>query len=502
MRIHSTGSSGGSVVWSSIPTNIIASGGNTLNPTINTNNPGTFFIILTENNCADTARVIINALPSAPQFTVTGDNQCAGSLVSFAVNAPQAGTTYSWDFGDGSSGNGANVSNRYNPAAGNGNVTFNVRVTAINAAGCSTSVIQNLTVKQRPDASIADFTSSRPFTSCGSGSNSFNLVIDNTSSTRSTNALYQINWGDGSPILSSSNLPITGTTHTYTALGYSIITLTVTGQNNCSATRTYSFFKGSNPSVPFSNPGSSVNECVPFSWSVPSVASNNPPGTIYIVSKNDGTSNDTLSHPPPAFYTHTFTNSSCGASGGRTPNTFFVNITALNPCGFSDLTIQPISTSIKPIPSFTISPDTINCVNTNVIFTNNSTAGVAVDNFGVCDRTTKSNWLISPASGWTVTSGSIGFSPPSNNPATWGSSSLGVSFSSAGQYTISLIVGNNCGDDTIVKTVCIQSPPSPSFTASPLSGCSPIVVNFNNTSTPLTQCGNTKNSLFKIASFL
>jgi hypothetical protein len=378
--------------------------------------------------------ITVLSLPNIPNINIVNNNACAGSIVSMSTPA-QPGVTFSWNYGDLTAlGNGTNVSHVYNPlVAGNGISSYTVTVTATNTVtGCTRTSTQTVNVKQKPDATIADYTSSVPFTNCGGSS--FNLVIDNVSTTISTNTLYQINWGDGSPIYSNANLPLTGTTHTYSTQGYFTLTLTVTGQNGCVSTKTYSVFNGTNPAVPFSNPGASIEECLPFVFSIPSLVSNNPPGTIYIVTKNDGTPNDTLNHPPPPFYTHIFTKSSCGAIGGTTPNTFFVRIRAQNPCGFSDLTIEPITTVQKPIANFSISPDTIDCINNVVTFTNTSQSAVSVNNFGVCDTTTKRSWIITPATGWSVSSGNLGQLPATLNPSTWGSNVLGVIFNTVGQY--------------------------------------------------------------------
>jgi hypothetical protein len=88
--------------------------------------------------------------------------------------------------------------------------------------------------------------------------------------------------------------------------------------------RTYQVYNGSNPQVPYSNPGSSIGFCAPFTYQLNSIPNNNPPGTIYIFSYNDGSPNDTLQHPVPQNFAHTFAQTSCGASGGTTPNTFYI----------------------------------------------------------------------------------------------------------------------------------------------------------------------------------
>jgi PKD repeat protein len=435
--------------------------------------------------------VTVNPIPNSPPITVTNNNTCGGTSMSFSTPA-QAGVSFAWGFGDATAANGASVTHIYNPSPGDGNQSFTASVVATNSFGCSNSTSQVITVKQRPDASISDFTSDVAFTNCGN--TDFDLIIDNTSTTTATNSLYQINWGDGSPVFSTANLPSTGTTHTYTSQGYFTLTLTVTGLNGCISTKTYSVYNGGNPAVGLGNPGATVELCLPFSLTFPITGtSSNPAGTTYTITTNTGAPSVTYSHPPPASYTHVFNTTSCGATGANTPNSFYVRIKVENPCGFSESTVSPITTASKPVALFSVSPDSIACVNSLVTFTNLTTPSILVTNNGVCDGTTKINWLISPGTGWAVSTGTLGNASPNiNNPATWGSNALGVTFSVPGQYVITLITaGKKCGNDTLRKTICIQGPPAPSFTATPLIGCTPLVSNFTNTSTGVPTCGPT-----------
>ena len=461
----------------------------TANPTVTT-------IYTVTGTCGDstgtkTITVTVNPLPAAPVITIINDNECAGSTVGFSTPSG-SGVTFSWNFGDGSSlVSGSNVSHIYNPAFGNGTQSYTVTVTATNSFGCVRSTNQTVTVKKKPVASIYDENSAIQFTNCGSSN--FELTIGNNSTTSNSN--YQINWGDGTSPYSSTNLPTSGTIHNYNTQGYFTLTLSVTGNNSCVSTKTYTVYNGSNPAVGLGNPGTTVELCLPFSLSFPITgASANPPGTTYTISINDGSADIIFSHPPPANFSHYFTTSSCNSSPtGLTPNTFFVKIRAANPCGWSESIVSPITTVTKPEANFSISPDTIACVNSTVTFTNTSIAGIDVNNSGTCNLTTAILWQTSPSTPVNIVSGTLGYSLNTNNPAGWGSNILGLSFSEPGLYDVSLFVKgpiNNCGRDTIQKTVCIQAPPVPSFTSSSLVGCGPLVVNFTNTSTGLPTCGS------------
>ncbi len=341
-------------------------------------------------------------------------------------------------------------------------------------------------VNMLPDASLSDFLNpATPFSVCGT-SGGGQLEITNTSSSGPSNASYEISWGDGTPNFSSISalFPVnTGTaTHNYTSSGYYTLTNTVTGTNGCKGVKSYAVYRGSNPQVPFLNTGSTVGVCAPFTFNLPSQTNNNPAGTVYVVTINDGSPVETFTSLP-AVYSHVFTTTSCGATGGFIPNTFRVKIRAENPCGFSDLTIEPITINDKPRANFTISTDSSICINSTVSLTNTSTSGVTVSNDGVCTYTSPNNWTISPATGWTLSAGStLGNVNPNSNPATWGSANLGVTFSASGVYTIRNIVQNSCGRDTMIKTISVTGPTPPQVV-------SPVNYVQGATAVPLTAVG-------------
>jgi len=459
---------------------------------------GNYTVMVTVGTCQtqDVVNVQVNPSPVA-SFTSSPSTPCSNVPVTFSNTSVGSGLTYTWNFGDPSSGASntstlTNPSHTFSSAIGNGNQIFTITLTVINLFGCSNTISQNITVKQRPDASIADYLTTLypPFTNCAGGT--FSLEVTNISTTFTSNASYNINWGDGTSDFVTTNWVLNEiTTHTYNLPGYFTLTLTVIGQNGCASTKSYVVFNGSNPSVSFPNPGTTTSHCVPYSLTIPiNGTSGNPPGTIYTISTNTGAPFVIYNHPPPANYTFNFINSSCGASanGSGIPNSFYINCQAENPCGVSPQPVYPITTSVSPIARISISPDTLACVNSILTFTNTSIAGATVNAFGVCDTVSKRNWLISPASGWSITSGALGNANPNNNPSTWGSNSLGVRYTIPGTYSVSMIVSNNCGNDTIVRVVCIQSPPIPSFTINTNTGCIPLNVNATNTSNILGSC--------------
>ena len=472
--------------WSNIGNN---------NNTVTVSTAGYYTCTISQGNNSNTlniVQVIVNSLPSTPSISANPNTPvCSGTPINFSTPSV-SGITFTWDFNDGGSPNvnGTSASHTYTATtAGNGNESHTVNLTATNSNGCTSSPASyTVNIKQLPDATLNDYVNfPSEFSMCGVDT----LQVTNSSTTASTNSTYTINWGDGSPVFTSTgaNWPANATTvHTYGSLGYFTMTFTVTGQNGCTKVKTYTVYRGSNPQVPFNNPGSSVGVCAPFTFSMPSLSNNNPSGTIYIVNINDGTPPDTLTTLPPVFV-HIFSNTSCGATGGITANTFRVSIRAQNPCGYSDLTVEPICVNIKPKADFTISPSDTVCTSTTVSFTNTSTFGVTVSNSGVCNYISPNNWAIIPATGWSIASGNLGSTSPTVNSTTWGSTILSVNFTTPGSYQVYNFVRNSCGTDTIVKTVCIQAPPTPAFIASVSNGCAPFPVTFTDASTNLPTCG-------------
>ena len=439
-----------------------------------------------KKGCIDSSKVTIkvNPLPQIPSFNYT-QNKCSNELIEFTNTTSETGLKYSWNFGS-STSSLINPTYTFPTFFGNATSPYDVTLEVINSNGCKNKITKVIDLKQIPDPNIQNY-DTKPFTNCGAAD--YKLKVSDKSTTKSTNKLFEIDWGDGSTSYKDDKFP-DPPEHTYTKKGYSYLTYKLTGENGCKNEIKKTIFNGTNPSVGLSNPGGTVNLCVSEELVFPITSSNgNPPGTSYLLETNTGKPSVTYNHPPPNSYKHYFDSTSCGATGGTTQNSYFVRIKAENPCGFSYSTIEPITTSIKPKADFKQNPDKKACKNTIVSFTNTSKEGVIVDNYGICDKTTINNWNITPSTGWTLTSGSkLGDINPTLDPDTWGSNILFVNFSNPGTYNISMIVRNSCGNDTITKPYCIQSPPVPSFTATPKNGCSPLVSNFTNTSTNINQC--------------
>lgn len=433
--------------------------------------------------------ITIHALP-APTFTFATNNSCSNNPIQFSNTTVGAGNTYSWNFGNGNNSTLVSPSEIFNAYGNSGTQAYTVTLTATNSFGCTASSNQTVTVQNRPNGMLVDNVSISPFSNCD-GALSFTLDVGNASTFTSNVTNYTLDWGDGSPLYSNANLG-SSLTHSYTGQGFSNIILTLTSSTGCNDTTIYEFYNGNNPSVGLTTPGSTVG-CLPSTFNFNNVA-NNTPGTTYEVSTNDGS--PTLYYTQsnlPSVLSHTFSIGSCGFNTPSYNNSFFIKIKAINPCGSSTSLVDPIVISQKPVANFSFPPSSVACVNQTVNFTNSSqSANQVVLQAGSynCVSTTKINWLISPATGWIVSSGTLGNNPPSNNnPATWGSNTLGVTFTQTGNYVVSLISsGVNCGNDTASQTICVINAVTPSFTLNNIVGCAPFSISATN-NTPALTCG-------------
>ncbi|MGL2963889.1 PKD domain-containing protein [Flavobacterium sp. RSB2_4_14] len=312
------------------------------------------------------------------------------------------------------------------------------------------------------------------------------FTFTNTSTTTATNTNYTINWGDSTPNFTGTSW--TTLTHTY-QIGLYYLNYTINGSNGCSITRTFVVFVGSNPAVSLGNPGN-TDICNADSLTFPITGTaNNPPGTTYTVTFNDGSTPQVFNHPPPSSVTHTFTTSSCNttSSDGSNsyPNSFSANIVATNPCSTSSVGVVPIYVSANPQAQFT--GPTIGCVNTQVCFTNTSIGNQVISNSCLSPSIV---WSISPSTGFSLSSGSFGNDFGSTDSSLWlsGSNIICVNFSVAGTYTINIKTGNKCGIDIETKTICIEPPLVPLFSLNTTSGCSPLAIIATNNTSLINQC--------------
>lgn len=350
------------------------------------------------------------------------------------------------------------------------------------------------TIAPNPDATLGGTgsgTTVDAFKICTTASTAV-FTFTNLSTTAATNQKYIIKWGDGSAdFVSTTNWP--STTHTY-AVGLRTLTYIVESATG-TTTKNYTVFLGSNPAIALGNPGN-TDICIGDWLTFPITGTlNNDPGTIYTVTINDGTPPQIFTHATlPASITHQFNKKSCGttSSDGSTdyPNSFSINIVATNLCTSSSVGVVPIYVSALPIAKF--SGPTKACINTQVCFANTS-EGFQVSG-GLCLEP-KNVWSISPATGYTISGGSVlGNDYGSDDASVWalGSNDLCITFTVAGTYSITIKSGSKCGlndyTDTYTRTICIEPQLVAAFSTSVTQGCAPLAVTTTNTTVGVNQC--------------
>lgn len=390
-------------------------------------------------------------------FSFSGDNQCSNFSVQFSNQSTGSGLTYEWDFGNPTSG-AANSSTANNPthefiSSGSGTESFQVQLIATGSNGCKDTLVQTLTMKQSPGATLED--PINDFRNCDGTVYSI-LLFDITPT--SGNTSYQIIWGDGSPDFSDANFPGAGLTHDYGTDDIFNLLYIVTGSNGCVDTTEYTVANITNPSIGAANPGGTTG-CGPLEICFPlNNFSSNHSSTTYTIDFGDGTPIDTIAHPPPDELCHTYDKTSCG-SGDNNAYTF--KISAINFCDVSEATITPIKIYLKPEAQFE-APENA-CVSSSVNFINTTIAGF----FGSsCSQFTQCTWDF--GDGTVVNTNDL--------------SNQSHSYAATGTYTVTLSATNNCGTSTFTKDICIESIPVPDFTIDADSACAPLQINTDNLS--------------------
>jgi len=427
------------------------------------------------------ARSSFSIPPPVVDFTFTNDNTCSGTTIQFTSTVTgDSPYTYSWNFGDASPlATTANPSHVFT-AFGCGNQNFTVTLIVTDVNNLSTTKVKTVVVKQRPDTNFTDVNNVfSPFDNCANAaSNSiYTITVGNSSASTACITTYTINWGDGN----TQNNATFPATHTYSQLGAYNMVITAVATNGCTSVKNYVVKNVSNPSGGLTSPGSTQNLCAPttnLQFAISNWGTNSN-DTTYLINYGDGTPALTftqiqleastyfnagnpiasLNFPIP----HSYTTTSC--PGGS----FTATLTVTNACSSTPFTTSNIVVLIKPQANFTSPPSA--CINTSVQFINTTIAGYGQN----CNQQAIYTWDFGDGSPIVTT----GLTLPQN---------ISHTYTTAGNYTVTLTAQGFCGLSTISKTICIESPPVPQFTLSNNNGCTALPVTTNNTTSVANSC--------------
>jgi len=464
---------------------------------------GTYSCIVTSGGVTEPSlnNVVVTVHPKPlAAFTFSPNFGCGETRVSFtdqSTISSGSNINWHWNFGDGITVNQHNPSHTFNPPPGSGTITYTITLIVTSNSGCKDTISHTITIDRGPDATLngtgATIINGQPyFHVCSTAGQAFTFT--NASTTIASNTNYIINWGDGSTDWTDPVFP-TPITHPYSVGIHNLTFYVYSGA--CVDSTVYRVFVGNNPAGGLVSPGGTTICAGSTQAFLISGASNNPPGTQYILNFNDGSAPDTFYHPAPDTVFHTFDSSSCGHSsstGNVTfPNSYGAYLTITNPCGTTGGSVVPIYVSGKPISNFTITPKDTICVGQTVILTYNGDLGNNVEN-GVCTPG-KPVWKITPQTPgvrFIILSGSLGNDFGTNDASLWlaGTMTITIRFDSVGLYNVKLKTGNStlCGIDSLTKLICVNPIPTATFDIDKNTGCAPLTVLTTNNSS-LANCG-------------
>jgi len=396
-------------------------------------NGGTFEVFLTvtdSDGCQNTTSRLVQVIPNpVADFTFLED--CFGDPVLFTdLSSPNGGPdlfSWSWDFGDPSSGVN-NFSTLPSPshiftAPG----TFTVTLIVTNTQGCADTAMQDITVAALPNV---DFTMAND-TVCfgeiasftGTGSNVISWVWD---------------FGDGGTATGPSP------THLYSQPGTYTVTLIGTGTDGCMNSISHDIFIRQNPVADFSFVSGCLTDSVYFTDQSTS-------NVGYIASWNwdfgDGSASSNLQNPA-----HLYANS----------GTYNVQLDVVDEFGCTHSIIQTVEVAAAPTADFDYNEY---CLGNETEFFDNSELN----------------------GGSVITTWQWNFGDPLSGDNTSDLQNPTHIFTDAGTFTVTLIVSNTDGcSDTTAQDIIVDPLPVVNFTMTNDTICLGETLQFNGTGTNVT----------------
>lgn len=320
-------------------------------------------LIATSDNqqCADTANIIVKLYPTlTSNFTFVSG--CANIPVVFtdaSVSTYGSITSWLWEFDDGSTSTEQNPSHLFNEGD-----TYSVSLTTTTSLGCVNTISKNVVVKPMP---IANFTISQK---C------LGIPIEfKDASTGANTTSWQWNFGD--PNSGAANTASTkNATHSYQNTGGYTVTLIVSSNNGCTAskTKTFTIYPEFEATAFTSDPNICANETTLLE------ASGGGNNYKYVWTPATGLSDDSIANP----------------TANPTQTTVYtVMILDPNACFNTDT----VKINVSPLPTVNLSPIDSMCLGSNYTLmpqlSNNIVSMQWSDGNGIFSNT--ANAIVSPS---------------------------------------------------------------------------------------------------------
>lgn len=455
------------------------------NPTVVYNTIGTYNVTLVatnsfgSNSITKTNYITIIDKPIV-DFTYV-KNQGVVQFTNTSVN----GVNYNWNFGDGEFSTEENPQHEYTDPG-----TYTVTLTVTNDCGTN-SKTQNIVIVFVP---LANFSSN-----VTQGCSPLTVSYSDESTNFPTSWLWT--FPGGTPSSSTLQNP----TVVYNNAGDFDVTLVATNSAGSNSITIAKYMKVK--SVPAANFSYSIN-----GYTVNFTNNTTGTGNTYLWNFGDGNTSNEVSpshiYALPGDFTVSLTvTNSCGSN----TSTKVITVLALPKAAFSsDVTVgcsaltvhfNDLSTNNPTSWKWTFpggSPSSSTIKNPIIVYNNPGQYDVSlIASNGVgSDTIVKSNYInvitIPTASFTSSINGNV---VTFNNTSTYGNTYLWNfgdgntstqinpvhTYSQENTYTVSLTVTNACGTNTVTHTVTIVFPPTAGFSANITSGCEPLTVVFNNT---------------------
>ena len=294
-------------------------------------------------------------------------------------------------------------------------------------------------------------------------------------------ASWNIDWGNGSDTMFTSLSVFNPPGTQYEDYGYQTVTIDVTGNNGCTTQIVDSLFVGNNPQIGSANPGNTNGLCSPYLLEFPITNyTDNADGTVYNFDFGDGTSltydQDDLEPSPPTTVSHEYVLSSCGSTTPEgSQNAFRFRVEAVNECGTSVTTVDPIRIHLGPDPVLE-GPNEV-CMGQSFAYSIEGAGQIVTSS--ECNPT-ESYWEITPLNGQAPLS-------PNQGQGT----SFNATFPEPGEYEISTLdVHPNCANGNDQMIVCVYPELQALGQVAPQNGCDPLTIDLQDLSNNPAICGD------------